>query len=128
MNVIRILPWYYAATVVFLLLDYAAGVNVRVAFLESLPGIRVTYYMFCFLCLALMIWRPTWATLITTLESLVTLVALILGMAVRVMIPNDAIFVENVSIVTYQEIINFLISGSMAYLAWTKGLKALQGR
>ena len=128
MNVIRILPWYYAATVVFLLLDYAAGVNVRVAFLESLPGIRVTYYMFCFLCLALMIWRPTWATLITTLESLVTLVALILGMAVRVMIPNDAIFVENVSIVTYQEIINFLISGSMAYFAWTKGLKALQGR
>jgi hypothetical protein len=128
MNVIRILPWYYAATVVFLLLDYAAGVNVRVAFLESLPGIRVTYYMFCFLCLALMIWRPTWATLITTLESLVTLVALILGMAVRVMIPNDAIFVENVSIVTYQEIINFLISGSMAYLAWIKGLKALQGR
>ena len=79
MNVIRILPWYYAATVVIL-------------------------------------------------ESLVTLVALIFGMAVRVMIQNDAIFVKNVSIVTYQEIINFLISGSMAYLAWIKGFKALQGR
>ena len=127
MNVIRILPWYYAATVVFLLLDYVAGVNVRVAFLESLPGIRATYYLFCFGCLALMIWRPSWATLITTFESLVTLVALIFGMAVRVMVPSDAIFEENALIVTYQEIINFVISGSMAYLAWIKGLKALQG-
>jgi hypothetical protein len=128
MNVIRILPWYYAATVAFLLLDYAAGVNVRVAFLEALPGARAAYYVFCFACLALMVWRPSWTTPITTLESLVTLVALILSMAVRVMVPNDAIFEKNVSIVTYQEIINFVISGSMAYIAWARGLKALRVR
>jgi hypothetical protein len=127
-NVIRILPWYYAATVAFLLLDYAAGVNVRVAFLEALPGARAAYYVFCFACLALMVWRPSWTTPITTLESLVTLVALILSMAVRVMVPNDAIFEKNVSIVTYQEIINFVISGSMAYIAWARGLKALRVR
>ena len=128
MNVIRILPWYYAATVVFLLLDYFAGVNVRVAFLESLPGARAAYYAICFACLALMIWRPSWTTLIATFESLVTIIALIFSMGVRVMVPTDAIFDENASFVTYQEIINFMISGSMAYLAWIKGLKALQGR
>ncbi len=128
MNVIRILPWYYAATAVFLLLDYFAGVNVRVAFLESLPGARAAYYAVCFTCLALMIWRPSWTILIATFESLVTIVALILSMGIRVMVPTDAIFGENASFITYQEIINFLISGSMAYLSWIQGLKALQSR
>lgn len=128
MSVIRILPWYYAATVVFLLLDYFAGVNVRVAFLESLPEARVAYYAICFACLALMIWRPSWTTLIATFESLVTIIALIFSMGMRVMVPTDAIFDENASFITYQEIINFMISGSMAYLSWIKGLKALQGR
>lgn len=128
MNVIRILPWYYAATAVFLLLDYFAGVNVRVAFLESLPGARAAYYAVCFTCLALMIWRPSWTILIATFESLVTIVALILSMGIRVMVPTDAIFGENASFITSQEIINFLISGSMAYLSWIQGLKALQSR
>jgi hypothetical protein len=58
----------------------------------------------------------------------VTIIALIFSMGVRVMVPTDAIFDENASFVTYQEIINFMISGSMAYLSWIKGLKALQGR
>jgi len=128
MSVIRILPWYYAATAVFLLLDYFAGVNVRVAFLESLPAARAAYYAICFACLALMIWRPSWTTLIATFESLVTIIALIFSMGIRVLVPNDAIFDENASFVTYQEVINFMISGSMAYLSWIKGLKALQGR
>ena len=128
MSVTRILPWYYAATVLFLLLDYGLGVNVRLAFLEGLPSARVAYYGICFTCLALMLWRPSWTTLIGTFESLVTLIALIFSMAVRVMIPNDAIFEENAAFVSYQEIINFVISGSMAYFSWVKGLQRLRGR
>ena len=54
--------------------------------------------------------------------------ALILGMAVRVMVPNDAIFEENVTIVTAEEILNFLISGFIAYFAWARGIKALKSR
>jgi hypothetical protein len=125
-NIARILPWYYGATAVFLALDYGLGFNVRVAFLDGMPAARVAYYSICFACFALMIWRPGWATLIGTVESLVTLIALILGMAMRVMVPNDAIFEENASIVTVQEIINFLISGSVAYLAWIRGLKTIR--
>ena len=49
------------------------------------------------------------------------------AMAVRVMVPNDAIFAENSQFVTIQEVINFVISGSVAYLAWMKGLKQLTG-
>ena len=124
----RILPWYYAGTALFVLLDYVFSINVRVAFLEDWPAARVTYYGFCFACLALIMRRPAWSTLIGTIESLVTLVALILGMAVRVIVPNDAIFSENVPIVTTQEIVNFLISGSMAYYAWITGTRRLFGR
>jgi hypothetical protein len=124
----RIIPWYYAASVLFLLLDFGAGLNLRLAFLEPWPNARIAYYGVCFFCLALMLWRPRWTVLVGTFESLVTLVALILGMAVRVMIPNNAIFAENVSIVTFQEIVNFLISGSVAYLAWIRGLRQLRLR
>jgi len=125
MSAIRILPLYYAATVVFLLLDYFAGINVRVAFLESLPPARAAYYAICFVCLGLMIWRPAWTTLVATFESLVTLVALIFSMGMRVLVPTDAIFDENASFVTFQEIINFVIAGGIAYFAWVRGLKAL---
>ena len=41
----RILPWYYAATVLFLLLDYGFGVNVRIAFLEPFPAARLAEWM-----------------------------------------------------------------------------------
>ena len=123
----RILPWYYAATVLFVLLDYGFGVNVRIAFLEPFPAARMGYYLVCFACLALMLWRPAWTTLIGTVESLVTLVALILSMALRVMIPNDAIFEEKEGFVSYQEIINFLIAGLIAYSSWTRGLRRLRG-
>lgn len=122
----RILPWYYAATVLFMLLDYGFGVNVRIAFLEPFPAARTGYYLVCFACLALILWRPTWSTLIGTAESLVTLVALILSMALRVMIPNDAIFEQSVGFVGYQEILNFLIAGLVAYSSWTTGLKRLR--
>jgi len=122
----RILPWYYAGTILFLLMDYGFGVNVRLAFLESVPIARLAYYGICLVCFVLMLWRPGWTTLIGTFESLVTLIALIFAMAVRVMVPTDAIFGENAEFVTIQEIINFVIAGSMAYLAWVKGLKQLR--
>ncbi len=128
MRIDRILPLYYAATALFLLLDYGFGLNVRIAFLDALPAARMAYYGICFACLGLMIWRPAWTTFIGTFESLVTLIALIFGMAVRVMIPNDAIFEENATIITYQEVVNFVIAGGVAYLAWIRGLKELQGR
>ena len=124
----RLLPAYYAATLLFLLLDYVFGFNVRVAFLEPWPLARAGYYGFCFVCLGLMWWRPSSIALIGSFESLVTLVALIFGMAMRVMIPNDAIFAENANFVTIREVINFVIAGFIAYYAWVRGLRAAIGR
>ena len=42
----KVLVAYYAATVVFLLLDVLLDINVRVAFLESLPLARMGYMQY----------------------------------------------------------------------------------
>ena len=80
-NILRV---YYAATALFVSLDFGFDINVRAAFLESAPGLRLAFYVILFGCLALTIWRPSWTTLIGTVESLVTLGALIINMAISV--------------------------------------------
>jgi len=122
----RILLLYYAATAVFLLLDYVGGLNVRLAFLEPWPMGRAAYYVFCFLCLALMIWRPEWTTLIGAFESLVTLVALIFSMALRTLVVTDQVIETGAGYVSVEEIMNFMLAGGIAYLSWIKGISRLR--
>lgn len=116
---------YYTATAVFLSLDFGLGINVRIAFLDTTPGLRLGYYGMLFGCLALVLWRPAWSRIIGTVESLATLVALIVNMALRSMIITDGMLDTGAGFVTMQEIINFLIAGSIAYAGWTRGLSAL---
>jgi len=116
---------YYAATAIFILLDYGFGINVRAAFLENAPGLRAGFYLLLFACFALVIWRPQWATLIGTVESLATLIALIINMALRSMVVTDAMLETGTGFVTMPEIINFIIVGGAAYVAYAQGLKRL---
>ncbi len=122
----RILVLYYAATAIFLLLDYATGLNVRIAFLEPYPEARLAYYGVCFACLGLMLWRPSWTVLIGAFESIVTLSALIIGMGVRTLLVTDRVLDTGSGFITMPEIYNFMISGSVAYLAWVKGINSLK--
>ncbi len=118
---------YYAATALFLLLDYGLDINVRVAFLEPWPAWRILYYLFCFGCLGLMIWRPAWTTLVTTVESLITLTALILHMGVRVMSLSVGVLEQGEDGFVYiEEIFNFIISGFAAWWGWQRGSRQLQ--
>jgi hypothetical protein len=118
---------YYAATILFLLLDFVLGVNVRVAFLEPFPMARLAYYLICFVLFALMLWRPGWALLIGTIESLFAVVALTFSMALRVMIVTDEMIETGVGFVTTEEIFNYLIVGGIAYFSWAHGVKSLKG-
>lgn len=124
----RMLVLYYAATVVFLVLDLVWGINVRIAFLEPLPMARIGYYGVCFACLSLMLWRPDWTVLISAFESLVTLSALIIAMGMRVLLLTDQVLETGTGYITMAEIINFLISGSVAYIAWLRGMNQLKNR
>ena len=116
---------YYAATAVFLVLDLALDFNMRVAFLDDYPALRFAYYGVCFLCLGLIVWRPAWAEVIGAFESLVTLVALILSMGMRTMLLTDAILESGTGYVTIAEVVNFVMAGGVAYLAWVRGISRL---
>ena len=118
---------YYAATALFLLLDYVFDINVRVAFLDHWPGWRFLYYAFCFAIFAAIAWRPMLAGLLGVAESLLTLIALILTMAVRVMVVTDEMIDSGGGFVTTQEIINFMLSGGIAWFYWQRGMRALAG-
>ena len=121
----RLLILYYAATVLFLLLDFAAGINVRLAFLDDLPGARVAYYLVCFACLGLMLSRPSWTAFISAFESLVTLCALIIAMGMRTLLVTDRMIEGGADLVTIEQVVNFLLAGSIAYLAWVRGVNTL---
>jgi len=123
----KILVFYYGATVIFLVLDYAFGFNIRIAFLEPYPEARLAYYGVCFVCLGLMLWRPPWTVLIGAFESIVTLSALIIGMGMRTLLVSDQMLETGSGVVTMPEIYNFLISGAVAYFAWVRGISRLKG-
>lgn len=122
----RILTIYYAATVLFLALDFGLDVNVRAAFLESSPDLRLGYYAILLGCFALVLWRPQWSNLVGVVESLATLIALIMNMALRSMIVTDAMLESGVGFVTMPEVLNFVIAGGAAYVSWVLGIKSLR--
>jgi hypothetical protein len=124
----KLLVLYYGATIVFLVLDYAMGFNIRIAFLEPYPEARLAYYGVCFTCLALMLWRPAWTVLISAFESIVTLSALIIGMGMRTLLVTDRMLDTGAGLVTMPEIYNFMISGGIAYVAWVRGINSLKSK
>jgi len=123
---VRILRFYYAATAFFLLLDYIFDINVRLAFLEAWPGWRALYYLFCFACLGLIVWRPALTLLVTAVESLITLTALLLSMGIRVMSLSVTMPETGHGIITTEEILNFILVGGAAWIGWMRGSQALQ--
>ena len=124
----KLLVTYYAATAVFMLLDYAFDINVRLAALDPYPGWRLAYYLFCFLCLGLVIWRPAWGAFVGAAESMLTLSLLIITAAMRVMIVNDDMLEMGRGFVTTGEIINFAIVFSVVYVSYTRNMKIIQGQ
>ena len=128
MNTRQIMLGYYVATAVFLLLDLMLGINIRIAFLDSAPVLRWGYYGICFVCLALMLSRPNWTIVIAAVESLVTLVALILSFGIRTMLMTGAMLEGRASPVTIEEVFNFCLAGGIAYFAYVRGMRELRKR
>jgi len=128
MSQINVLLSYYGATLVFLLLDVVFGLSIRIAFLDANNTFRMLYYGFCMLCFLVMIWKPALTVLVGAVESLITLLALIVVMGLRVMVPTDQMLESGTGIVTMPEVLNFVIAGSIAYIAWSGGMQELFGR
>ena len=123
----RVLQLYYAATIVFVILDYGAGLNVRIAGLEGLPQLKAGYYLVMFACLGLTLWRPAWSTAIGVVESLATLVTLIFSVALRSLVPTGQMLETGSGPLGVPDLVNFVIAGSIAWYAWQRGLVQLFG-
>ena len=121
----NILRLYYAATILFVALDYGFHINVRAAFLESVPTLRLLFYVVLFGCFALVLWRPAWTNVVGLVESVVTLAALIINMALRSMMVTHDVLAPGAGPVTMAEIINFMIAGGAAYTSYLSGVRAL---
>jgi hypothetical protein len=124
----RILQAYYAATIVFLVLDYGAGLNVRVAGLEGYPQLKAGYYLVIFACLGLTLWRPAWSTAVGVIESLATLVTLIFSVALHSMVPTAQVLDGGSGALGVPELANFVIAGGIAWYAWQRGMRQLFGQ
>jgi hypothetical protein len=124
---VSLLRIYYAATALFILLDYFLNINIRLAALEQEPVWRALYYVFCFVCLGLMYWRPSWSAWIATGESLIILSLLIISMALRVTIVTDEMIEYGRGAVTMSEIANFMIVSGAAYFAYRRGASKIRG-
>ena len=80
------------------------------------------YYLICFGCLLIMVARPAWIVPAAAVESPLTMVALILSTATRVMNPEPA-----AGALTIEQLVNFLVSGVAASLPWTRSIMVMHG-
>jgi hypothetical protein len=119
----KILLRYYDATAVFAAFDLLLGVNVRVAFLEGMPEWRTAYYVFCVACAVIMHLFPRIRILVGSIEGMVTLIGLILGMYSGYMLAHAESVGDFVQI-----LLNYFISGYFAQLSWKRGLERLNAR
>jgi len=121
-NSTRLITSYYGATIIFVILDYLLDFNIRLVFLDAWPAWRALYYSACVGFFGLMLWRPGWSSYIGAAESLLTLSLLIISMAVRVLVVTDAMIEEGRGFVTLNELLNFLIVGSITYFSLMRGV------
>jgi len=125
--------WYYLMTPVFIVLDYAVGVNVRTAALDAMPGPKNLYYGFCILCGVVVFVRPRVSMVVAIVESsiiiLITLRSLLLPFLTVVVnasdLGGDWSLIEAFDL---KMAINLVIAGTIAVLAFRMNVKALTGR
>ena len=75
---VRLIQGYYWLTPVFLFLSWRYGLDVRVPFLDALPGARFAYYMLSFACAGLVLFRPNLTGLVGSAESTLSVALLII--------------------------------------------------
>jgi hypothetical protein len=63
----------------FVALDYFYGINLRIPFLDALPGAKPVYYAFDLGCAVAMTARPRWTGAIGFAESLINISLLVLS-------------------------------------------------
>jgi hypothetical protein len=118
---------YYSLTLVFALLDWTMGANVRAVGLENAPVLRAGYYGACLLCAVVIHYRPLWGTPITLLESSLNVGVLVLSVFVAYYGMVDTIEGPEpfTNPIDGRFMINFAISGGAGAVVFYQSLHSL---
>jgi hypothetical protein len=126
----RPLTWpvyYYAATLIFVVLDVWAGENLRAVGFANVPGLRAVYYAVCISCAAVIRIRPGWAAPITLTESAVNLTALCTAILsayyIAALDQGSMAQLERMP----ELLLNFVIAGSAGTIAFYQSMARLPG-
>ncbi|MBH0181499.1 MAG: hypothetical protein HP490_07460, partial [Nitrospira sp.] len=71
--------YYYFASIIFLLIDWQAGANVRAVGFAAYPTLRMIYYLACLLSGVVIRLFPAWSAPVTLAESTINLTALMIS-------------------------------------------------
>ncbi len=102
-RLLSVIKAYYWATPIFLLLDLLFGIDVRVSAFIYHPFYKFVYYLFCFVCMAIIIWKPGLSAGVGLFESSINIVILSTGMMLSVYLGT----------ITIQHVVNFVLSGGI---------------
>jgi hypothetical protein len=118
---------YYSLTLVFALLDWTMGANVRAVGLENAPVLRAGYYGACLLCAVVIHYQPTWGVPITLLESSLNVGVLVLSVFVAYYGMVDTIEGPEpfINPIDGRFMLNFVISGGAGAVVFYQSLHAL---
>ena len=128
-----IATWYYLITPAFIVLDYAAEINIRVAALDATPRFKILYYGLCVVCGLAAFFRPRVSMVVAVFDSsiiiLITLRSLLRPM-LQVLagasdISRDWSLVEAFDL---KMALNVVIVGTVGIVAFRASVKALTGR
>jgi hypothetical protein len=108
----KVVKSYYWVTFVFLLLDKAFGIDIRVSGFIDHPLLKNGYYAFCFICLGLILWKPVLTFPVAMLESFINMTILCVGIMLPIYtMPGDLADGIPVNPLTGQRITNFFLTG-----------------
>jgi len=125
--------FYYLVTPAFILLDYLAGINIRVAALDAMPVYKNLYYGFCVLCGVLVLVLPAASPVVAFVESTILIFLTVPGVF-RPLVENierfgdldaDWRMAETLSL---EGTLNLLMAAAIAVLAFHMSLSALADR
>jgi hypothetical protein len=120
----------YLSTPLFVAFDYVYGVNLRIPFLDALPGAKAVYYAAAFGCGILTVLRPRWTGAMGFGESVANISLLILTTGAAYLGMLESAASPDVVIVnpfTPQAVASLVLSATVMMASYVSQSSAVRG-
>ena len=123
--------FYYYITPLFILLDYAGGLSVRAAVLDTIPMYKNLYYGFCIFCAVGIYFRPGLSAVVALFDSTIIVLMTVLSVFlpyIRYLMEADNVLNTNwdfSNAFSIPKIVNIVLSGTIGIFAFHNSLRML---